>query len=99
MMKEVDFNKAKAALPSLCLLLFEGLDADEQQALGEQIRKLDADPSMQPEMKAKILGAQLLRQVGAKVVEEAVRTLGDRITYDKPQPAVGPLAEPADPAP
>jgi hypothetical protein len=99
MMKEVDFEKAKSALPSLCLVLFEGLDADEQQALGEQVKRLSEDKDMPAGTKAKILGAYLLRQVGADVVGEAVRTLGDKITYDKPPPAVTPLAEPADPAP
>jgi hypothetical protein len=102
-MKDVDFAKAKSALPSLCLVLFEGLDADEQQALGEQIARLDENKDMDNAAKGRILGAYLLRKVGPDVVKEAVRTLGDRITYDKPPPApppaVPPLAEPADPAP
>lgn len=95
-MKEVDFAKAQATLPTFCLGLVEGLDADEQRALGEQIKRLGDDKAIAEEAKARILGAYLLRQVGADVLRKAVETLGETIRRDGTVP---PLLEPIDDPP
>ncbi|WP_137176522.1 hypothetical protein [Roseomonas sp. AR75] len=92
-MKDVDFAKAQATLPAFCLGLVEGLDADEQRALGDQIKKLGDDKAIAEDAKARILGAYLLRQVGADVLRKAVETLGETIRRRD----AAPLAEPADP--
>ncbi|WP_168029234.1 hypothetical protein [Falsiroseomonas selenitidurans] len=93
-MEGIDFEKAKATLPTFCLGLVEGLSSDEQRELGEQIARLDTDTKVVASAKARILGVYLLRQVGATVLERAVETLGDTIRIGGPGT---PLLEPLDP--
>lgn len=78
-MAGVDFDKAYAALPSLCLGLVEGLSAEEQQQLATRLAALRDDQQITPAAKAQILGVYLLRVVGVDVLHRAVTTLGDRI--------------------
>ncbi|WP_203076680.1 hypothetical protein [Falsiroseomonas ponticola] len=93
-MKDVDFAKARTALPALCLGLVEGLTAEEQRALGEQIARLNEDRQMESAAKPHILGVYLLRVVGGTVLRKAVETLGP--TIQRSEVAWTP-AEPADP--
>ena len=78
-MKDIDFDKAKVALPVLCFSLVQGVTEEQQKLVAEQVRKLVDDVSMEPSVKATILGVYLIRQVGAPVLERAVTVLKDRI--------------------
>lgn len=93
-MRDVDFAKARTALPAFCLGLVEGLTTDEQRALGEQIARLNDDTRMEPSAKPHILGVYLLRVVGGTVLRKAVQTLGP--TIQRSEVAWTPV-EPADP--
>lgn len=93
-MRDIDFAKARTALPAFCLGLVEGLTTDEQRALGEQIAKLNEDAQMEPAAKPHILGVYLLRVVGGTVLRKAVETLGS--TIQRSEAAWTPV-EPADP--
>jgi hypothetical protein len=79
-MKNVDFNAAKAALPALCLTLVENLTPDDQEAIREQIKALAAkEDGMTDDSKSIVLGVYLIRQVGADVLQLSVRALGENI--------------------
>jgi len=95
-MRDIDFNRAKVSLPTLCLALVQGLTQEQQKLVAEQIAKLTDEPIMRPEDKSTILGVYLLRQVGASVLDSAVATLGSQIRRDPPPVNAAPV-EPADP--
>ena len=78
-MRDIDFDKAKAALPVLCFSLVQGVTEEQQKLVAEQIAKLVDDTSLGASSKATILGVYLIRQVGADVLERAVAVLGNRI--------------------
>lgn len=87
-MPNVDFDKAKTALPALCFTLVEGITPEQQNTVGEQVRKLSDNQSIDKQSKTIILGVYLIREVGADVLSRAVGTLGDRI---KTAPAAPPV--------
>ncbi|MBS0562002.1 MAG: hypothetical protein JSR21_18300 [Proteobacteria bacterium] len=78
-MQGVVFDKAKTALPTLCMTLVEGFPDDQNRQLGEQIAKLDQEGTIAADAKTIVLGGYLIRQFGADVLARAVSTLGSRI--------------------
>jgi len=86
-MRDISFAKARAALPSLCFTLVENLTPADQKGASEQIRSLAQSPELGEDAKAVILGVYLIRQVGADVLELAVRALGPEIRIDPSPPA------------
>jgi hypothetical protein len=77
-MKDVAFDKAVVALPTLCLNLMQNVPPEEQEDLSSEVKALAA-ADMAPEDKTLNLGLRLLNTVGAGVLENAVTALGDRI--------------------
>jgi hypothetical protein len=78
-MRDVDFDKAWASLPSLCFVLVENITPAEQDGVGDQIKRLASATDVSREQKSIILGVYLIRQVGADVLDLAVQALGAEI--------------------
>jgi hypothetical protein len=76
--QNVDYAKAFAALPPYCLALMQNLSDDAQRDLRKALELLDKDP-MPAELKIRVLGLELVNVVGVPVLEQAVRSLGDKI--------------------
>lgn len=93
-MKGVDFVKAVNALPPFCLALMQNLSDDAQVELGKSIELLKNSASIDPHIKVRLLGLELVNAVGADVLEKAVATLGDDIKTT-PAPPTSPLARSA----
>jgi hypothetical protein len=77
-MKEVDFAKARKALPPYCLALMQNVAPEDQQVLQralEALDKLEAEPGV----KALLLGTEPINVVGVDVLTTAVGALGDEI--------------------
>lgn len=83
-MREVDFDKAQASLPSLCFALVENITPTDQEGVGTQIKRLATSADISLDQKAIILGVYLIRMVGADVLDLAVQALGAEI---RKQPA------------
>jgi hypothetical protein len=79
-MRVVDYTKARAALPTLCLILVQSLTQADQESLGRQIDSLDKRNDVDAEAKSIILGVYLIRVVGADVLERSVTALAPYIT-------------------
>ncbi len=88
-MRDVDFAKARAALPSLCFLLVENITPSDQEGVRQQIDRLAEAVDVSTDQKAIILGVYLIRQVGAHVLDLAVQALGTEI-QKTPAPADNP---------
>jgi hypothetical protein len=78
-MKEVSFDKAKAALPAYCFALMQNVSAEEQSQFGRLVNGLQA-AEMDSSIKSLNLGLALMNLVGEPVLEAAVKTLGPKIT-------------------
>ena len=77
-MKDVDYEKAKGALPPYCLALMQNVSQEDQQELGRALKDLDEGPA-EPSVKALLLGIELINVVGVDVLKTAVKSLGDEI--------------------
>lgn len=77
-MKDVDYQKAKVALPALCLALMQNVSEDDQKELGRALKDLDGGPA-EPSVKALLLGIELINVVGVDVLTTAVGSLGEQI--------------------
>jgi len=77
-MKGVDFDKAKKALPPYCLGLMQNVPPEDQQTLNQAIEALDKSEAP-PAVKALLLGIELMNVVGVDVLTTAVNSLGDQI--------------------
>ncbi len=77
--KGIDYQKAYAALPPYCLALMQNLSDEAQRDLRKALELLDKDP-MPADLKAAILGLELVNVVGVSVLEQAVTSLRDKIT-------------------
>jgi hypothetical protein len=71
-MKDIDFDKAVNALPPFCLALMQNLPDDAQVELGKSIELLKNSTSIDPQVKVRLLGLELVNAVGADVLEKAV---------------------------
>ena len=78
-MSEVDFDKARAALPSYCLALMQNVTEEEQRDIGRVVASLEADEQLGPEAKTRRLALVLLNVVGEDVLRASVQALGDEI--------------------
>jgi hypothetical protein len=97
-MQQVDFNKAKAALPAFCFTVVESITQNDQTSIGESINKLVATPDVTDDQRSIILGIYLMRVVGPMVLARAVTALGDTIIKSRPPAVQGqPPAPPAAP--
>ena len=81
-MRLVDYNKARAGLPVLCLILVQNLTPGDQESLGRQIESLDSRTDIDDDSKSIILGVYLIRTVGPDVLERSVSALGSQILKD-----------------
>ena len=97
LMATVDFAKAVKALPLLCFTLVQNLTPDDQKGAGEQITALAEAPGVSDEARSIILGVYLIRLVGADVLEQAVKALGDHLRADAPFASPSPIVPPAPP--
>ena len=75
-MRDIDFDKARTSLPSLCFLLVENITPADQEGVSDQIKRLAAASDVSADQKSIILGVYLIRQVGADVLDLAVQALG-----------------------
>ena len=78
-MRNVSFDRAAEALPSLCFWLMQNVSDTEQGEVGSEIAALRTS-SMSNEAKCSVLGLVLMNLVGERVLERAVATLGATIT-------------------
>ncbi len=77
-MKGIDFDKAKAALPAYCFGLMQNVSGEEQSAIGQQVTKLDTAAISLP-VRSYLLGLLVLNVVGEAVLRAAINSLGDEI--------------------
>lgn len=77
-MKDVDYSKAKVALPPYCLALMQNVSQEDQLELDRSLKDLDGGPA-EPSVKSLLLGIELLNVVGADVLTTAVKSLGEQI--------------------
>ncbi len=77
-MKGVDFQKARRALPAYCLALMQNVSPEDQQLLERLLEALDKREA-EPSIKALLLGIELMNVVGVDVLTAAVDSLGDQI--------------------
>ena len=89
-MKDVSFDKAYQALPAYCFGLLQNLAQDEQDKFAKKIVLL-VNAEMNLRVKSLLLGLSLMNLVGEKVLETAVKNLGDDIRSNP-----GPSSPPPD---
>jgi hypothetical protein len=77
-MKNVDYSKAKDALPPYCLALMQNISKEDQQQLSRDLKDLD-EGAAEASVKALLLGIELINVVGVDVLTTAVKSLGDQI--------------------
>ena len=77
-MKGIDFTKALKALPPYCLALMQNVSPEDQQELRRALKDLEEGPA-EPNVKALLLGIELINVVGVDVLTTAVKSLGDQI--------------------
>jgi hypothetical protein len=86
-MEGIDFDKAVNALPPFCLALMQNLP-DAQIELGKSIELLKNSASIDPQIKVRLLGLELINAIGLDVLKTAVETLGNEIkTTPAPPPS------------
>ena len=78
LMKDVDYTKARRALPALCLALMQNVPPEEQQKLARALAILD-QLEVTSSIKARLLGLELINVVGEDVLKAAVDSLGAEI--------------------
>lgn len=77
-MKGIDFDKASKALPPYCLALMQNVSPEDQQVLNRTLEGV-ANQGVEPDVKALLLGLELINVVGVDVLTTAVKSLGDQI--------------------
>lgn len=77
-MKGIDFAKARRGLPAYCLTLMQNVPPEEQQVLERALEALDKRDA-EPNVKALLLGLELINVVGIDVLTTAVNSLADQI--------------------
>ena len=79
-MEDVNFSKARAALPTYCLALMQNVAAEEKTALAEDVAALVNNTDMGDKEKTLALGLRLMNLVGDSVLSAAVQALREEIT-------------------
>ena len=99
LMRGVSFDKAKGILPSYCIALLQGASAEDQNALGDSVRRLGAS-SGNDSTNALILGLLLMNLAGEKVLESSVKALRQQIAPPTTTPQTSAtVTAPGGPAP
>ncbi|MGA2072902.1 MAG: hypothetical protein ABSH52_05295 [Terriglobia bacterium] len=75
LMEGIDYRKAIEGLPPYCLALMQNVAAEDQQKMLQALALLDKDPTIDPAIKVRILGLQLMNVVGPNVLSAAVKSL------------------------
>jgi hypothetical protein len=83
-MKDVNFAKARAALPALCFTIVENVTEDDQKRIAASIGALVPGAEVTDAQCSVILGVYLIRVVGPLVLERAVNALGGSIKAEHP---------------
>jgi hypothetical protein len=84
-MNGVSFTKAQAQLPSYCFSLLQAASPADQDAVANQMKKLDQF-QMNDRVKGLLLGAVLVKVVGTGVLDQAVSSLGSDIRDERRNP-------------
>ena len=91
-MIDVDFLKAKAALPPFCFGLMQNVRSDEQKAIGDQVNLIVLPgPGESSRLQSILLGLLLLKVVGPDVLKAAIAAMKDEL---RPTPPPGPAPAP-----
>lgn len=77
-MRGVDFEKAREALPNYCFELMQNVATNEQNQFVLVVKALASSPTRN-DIKSLTLGLMLMNVVGSQVLRVAVRALGPRI--------------------
>ncbi len=83
LMEGISYDKASQGLPPYCLALMQNVPDEEQVRLTQSLELLDKD-EIDPAIKVRILGLQLMNVVGPNVLEAAVVTLRKEMTSQEP---------------
>jgi hypothetical protein len=75
LMKGIDYRKAFEGLPPYCLALMQNVPDEDQQKMLQALALLDKDQTIDPAIKVRILGLQLMNVVGPNVLSAAVESL------------------------
>jgi len=78
LMDGIAYDKASEGLPPYCLALMQNVPNDEQVKLAESL-KLLSSAAIDPAVKVRILGLQLMNVVGPNVLIAAVESLRDKM--------------------
>lgn len=78
MMTGIDYAKATEGLPPYCLALMQNVSPDDQVQLTKSLGLL-AGAAIDPDIKVRILGLQLMNLVGPNVLIAAVDSLRDQM--------------------
>lgn len=87
-MKGVDYTRAFHALPPYCLALMQNVAPEDQEQLFRALQALDQS-AVDPPIKARLLGLELINVVGVDVLTAAVSALKDQIASSTPDPVTG----------
>jgi hypothetical protein len=85
LMEGIDYRKAFEGLPPYCLALMQNVPDEDQQKMLQALALLDKDPSIDPAIKVRILGLQLMNVVGPNVLTAAVDSLRDQMASETTQ--------------
>jgi hypothetical protein len=80
-MNGIDYTKAAEGLPLYCLALMQNVPDDEQVKLLNSLKLLDAD-NIDPAIKVRVLGLNLMNVVGPGVLIAAVESLREQMKKD-----------------
>jgi len=78
LMTGIDYDKASQGLPPYCLALMQNVPDDDQVKLKDSIVLLN-NAAIDPAIKVRILGLQLMNVVGPNVLLAAVDALHDQM--------------------
>ncbi len=81
-LRRVDFNRVKAALPVFRFNLLVIVTPETQARVATSITQLGAATDMTDRQRCIILGTYLMREVGPQVLAHAVDALGDSIAIE-----------------
>jgi hypothetical protein len=81
LMEGIAYEKASHGLTTYCLALMQNVPDDEQVALGNSLKLLDA-ADIPPDVKVRILGLNLMNVVGPNVLKAAVDSLLKQLEND-----------------
>ncbi|MFL6862965.1 MAG: hypothetical protein ACJ8DZ_08190, partial [Allosphingosinicella sp.] len=87
-MADVDFLKARKALPPLCFGLMQNVSPEEQKAIADQVNLIEQPkPGEASRLQSILLGLLLLNVVGAEVLKAAIAAVKQDVQAPPPPPA------------